>query len=280
VNNIRTAFLINSRGNPERLTGVCCAFSDSAARPDLITFCVRADLDDQATIAAAKRIQDIVPGNVELTIGPRPQALGTEINRMAAKADADFYHIINDDTWPMTRYWDVVPVAYRKSHPAFVCCWQTPPMTGNDYPIFSRAWLDAAGGKVFTDYFPYWFDDRWLGDVTILVTGKLVHALPIFLCANKKGTQRLRDFGLWSDFFMATFDERIVQAQSIADNLGLGVDIRKDRAEWLVKLPEMHRDLYENAAEIVARHGDNREPDGAYLTAKAYAESRLKEIAA
>ena len=272
----RTAFLINSRGNPERLAGVCLAFSDQAARPDLLSFCIRADADDTETIYMAGRLGKLV--DVHLTIGARPQALGAEINRMAQSIDAGFYHVLNDDTWPLTRFWDRAQFEYRAQNPAFVSCWMLAGPTAPDYPFMSRAWLDAAGGQFFTNYFPFWFDDRWLADVAIMVTGKLVHPLQIWLCANKKGTQRMRELGFWLDFYEALHDERVAQAQQIADNLGMGIDIRRDRAEWVEKSRLWHGDLRENMDAVQQRNGDPGEPDAAYLAAKAYAVNRMAEI--
>lgn len=273
----RTAFLINSRGNPERLAGVCLAFADQAARPDLVTFCIRADVDDTETIYMAGRLAKLAA--VNLTIGNRPQALGSEINAMAAAVPADVYHVINDDTWPMTRYWDAAVAQHHKENPAFMSCWMLAGPTAPDYPIVSREWYEAQGGRIFTDYFPFWFDDRWLGDVAVMVTGKLIHPLPIYLCANKKRTQRMRDFAFWADFYLSLHHERVVQAQKIADRLGLGLDVQKDHSEWVQKTREWHDDLKTNEAEIVKRNADSGEPDPAYLAAKSYAEQRMRDAA-
>ena len=271
----RTAFLINTRGNPDRLVGVCCALSDTAARPDLITFAIRADDDDPETIAAVHRLAEIIPGAVKLFVGTRPLSLGAEINHMAANTEADTYHVINDDTWPLTRFWDACLAQHHKDNPVFMSCWMLAGPTAPDYPIVSRQWLDANDGKLFTDHFPYWFDDRWLGDVACLLTGDLIHPLPIWLCAHKKGTQRMRDFPFWVDFFMAHHQDRIDQAQRMANKMNLNLDIRRDRADWIHKTWEWHGDLVTNAETIQQKNADSREPDAAYLEAKARAEAIL-----
>jgi hypothetical protein len=277
--NNRTALLINSRGNPERLAGMCLAFQDLAAQPGLLTFCIRADADDTDTVFMAGRLGKLA--DVRLLIGSRPQALGEEINKLVRQVDAGVYHVVNDDTWPLTRHWDLAPLAHRNKSsegPAFVSCWMLAGPTAPDYPIVTKEWLEATDGKLFTSYFPYWFDDRWLADVAIMLRGKLVDPLQIYLCANKRATQRMRDLSFWMAYYLALQDERVAMAQRVADNLELGIDIRRDRAEWVKKTYEWHSDLADKADELELKAGDKGPPDSAYLAAKAAAEKHMIEL--
>lgn len=280
--NDKTAALIASRGNPERLIATCMSLYRLAQKPRLLEFCIRADLDDTDTHTAALRLEKHMP--VDVFLGPRPMSLGAEIEMMVKRADAGFYHVLNDDVLPLTCNWDAPQFEMRKRHPAFVSCWVLPEVmaaTGRmspDYPVVTREWIDAAG-RLFTPYFPYWFDDRWLADVWMLATGKTIVPLAINMSARKRRTQRMRDLDFWFSFYQWLEDERVAQAQRAADALGFKVDVRRDRAGLISFLRTRHDEDRKSILETHRRLFDPGEPDVAYLAAKAFAEQRMQVAA-
>ena len=284
-----TALLINTRGNPDLLSATVLSLARLARWPNELKFCCRVDQDDLDTLASIARLRNYV--NLSYVIGPRPMSLGAELNRFCHNVKAGFYHVINDDVIPLTPNWDE-PQRKRRDEraakgksAALVACWMLPEIPGGgmstpDYPIVTREWLDAApGGNIFTEYFPFWFDDRWLQEVAMYVFGKGIGPLPIGLSARKQRTQRMRDIVFWFDFFIALADERISQAQSIADALGLGIDIRKDRAQQIRFMSALQARDRERVVETHGRFADKREPDPAYLAARGAAAQVLKAVA-
>lgn len=266
-----TAILINSRGNPEKLTATCVALAGLAARPELVRFCIRADADDTETIAAIGRLGHLL--SVNLTIGPRPISLGAEVNRMAANIEAGFYHVFNDDVIPLTVNWDLPQLERRALEPDFVSCWTLAPgPTAPDYPIVSRKWLDAAG-SLFTEHYPYWFDDMDLANRYLMVKGKVIDLMGIGLHARKTKTQRMRDFGFWFSFFRSMEGERIAWAKSIAENLGLP----EPTEEWIERTRMGDIAWFERKKELETerKYSDPSEPDPAYLSARAKAQSMM-----
>lgn len=283
-----TALLINTRGNPDLLTTTVIALLRLAKRPLDLRFCVRVDQDDLPTFDAINRLRKYC--NLSYVIGGRPKSLGAELNRFCHNVKADFYHVINDDVIPLTPNWDEPQVKRRDGMlekgktPAFVGCWLLPEIPGGgmctpDYPIVTRQWLDAApGGDIFTNYFPFWFDDRWLQEVSMLIHGKTVQPLPIALSARKNLTQRMRDVTFWFNFYLSLQDERIAQAQEIADKIGVKVDIRKDRVGMIEFMRNMHTRDRDKFDETHGRFKDKSDPDPFYLESKKEAEHILRAM--
>lgn len=269
---ITNAVTFPSRGNPERLIATVLALDAMATHPDRIRYVVRADDDDPATLDALGRLGQ--HARVLVQLGPRPLSLGAESNALCAAVEADYYHFWGDDLFPTTVGWDLA--APQAGH--LVSCWTIITAQGAppDYPVISKKWLNACFGQPMSGLFPFWFDDRWLKDVTLLVLGKLPN-LPIGVQARKKHrSQRMRDLGFWFDYYLALEPMRVQQAQHVAKNLGLAPMPGFDEAvRQLRALNEA------DAVGAAARHAglvDLREPDEAYLEARHFAEMRLAQL--
>lgn len=276
MNNV-TAVLINTRGNPEKLTMTVLALAGLAIRPKLLKFGFRIDDDDIPTKQAIARLhsQGIVG---VVTTGGRPQSMGAETNRLAQSIDADIYHVLNDDVIPVTYGWDLPAFVRAKEEPAFVSCWTLQPSpTAPDYPVVSRAWFEAAGRKLFTENYAYWFDDMDLSNRYLMLTGKLMKQLPMALVARKGKTQRMRDFDFWYTVYRADTSTRIDWTQSTATNLGLTLDIRTARANWIIACSRMDQDWYaaKRRVNVDKILGDTSSPDPAYLAIKRRAEQLI-----
>lgn len=273
MNNV--ACLITSRGNPEKLLSTCLTASTLSAKPINVRFYVRLDDDDEGSWWAIRKLNKHV--SLDVSVGPRPKALGSCVNELAAEAisdGADYLCVLNDDVIMLTPNWDD---KVRTLAQGTVSVWN--PAEGDvcfDYPIVTRGFYNAQGGKLFTDFFPFWFDDRWLQDAIVIGAPNLVKQLHITLCARKRGTQRFRDIDFWLKHYLFMEPMRIAQAQRLSDTLGTGIDVRTD-AGAVERARLLREEHMKDIADLAVRYSwaeDKREPDPAYLMAKAEAEER------
>jgi len=73
------------------------------------------------------------------------------------------------------------------------------------------------GGKIFPEYFPYWFVDHWTDDVARII-GRLSFA-NIMTDQSKPGvTQEMREPGWWATWFDAAYLMRRKQAHDIINS--------------------------------------------------------------
>lgn len=264
----------------------------AARDPELLIVAIRCDHDDVATIKAIERAQEKF--RVLLITGDRPQAPGAELTALARMVDADFYHVMNDDNYPQVWAFDRHVSAYYELFGEFgMAGWcPTPPRHkegrpgyAGDYPVFTRAWIEAAG-EVFSPRFPFWFMDLGTCHVYEMVYGHKPYPLfdadyhlPLHLAARKSSfTSRFRDYEFWVDYFFALMPERVALAEGIAAKLG--------RAPFTTpgKISELNARSWQTLVEdpgmatAVAVLGDPGPPDPAYLAAKAAAETHLAEL--
>lgn len=274
----KIAMLIMSRGNPEKLAATILNFHGTAFNPKLIQYRVGIDDDDLETIEMVARLK----GQVDLIddIGHgRPKALGTRINRLAAIEPADYYCVLNDDVFVLGVNWDLM----IRANGTLVAYWDLADCVfGADYPIISRKWYDAVDGKFFTECFPFWFDDRHLGDVFRIAT--MCKAFPILgvkLCARKTMTKRMRDLAFWFDYYLFLEAERMVEIAKVMRRLKIddadafldGKD--EPRLRVAAAIRTIHEEHREKRPAQYARFHDPSDPDPSYIAAKNEAVARM-----
>lgn len=295
-----TAILLMARDAWHTIGGLVQAFANSAGDPNLICFGIGVDEDDTRTQEAVRRIADEGKYQVALFVheGGRPKRWGACINFMARHPvmDCEWYHVVNDDNYPLAFKWDQHCAAMRRAYPEhdlFAWCPEPSnldpatqlPLYAADYLMVSRRWLDAAG-EIFPERYPFWFMDFSLGQVHYLVTGRRIRSMrrcdnagPLQLLARKTGaTKRFRDYEFWRDYFVALEPERIALARRICKALGIeGHITHKARA---LLWEETRATLFDdpNMAGRIARLSDPSPPDARYLEAKAEAEAHMAQL--
>ncbi len=81
----------------------------------------------------------------------------------------------------------------------------------------TRKLCEMMGGKIFPEYFPYWFVDHWTDDVARII-GRLSFA-NIRTDQSRPGvTQEMREPGWWATWFDAAYLMRRKQAHDIIEN--------------------------------------------------------------
>jgi glycosyltransferase involved in cell wall biosynthesis len=91
-----------------------------------------------------------------------------------------------------------------------------PHMTGSDYGAYglflSAEWINLLG-KAYTEYFPFWYEDSWLAQVSWMVQRRIRLNIQLDLQGGKGVTLRMRNLVFWDRFFANTIDERVEEAK-------------------------------------------------------------------
>lgn len=235
-----------------------------------ITYVIGADADDPQTIAAANILRTNVPG-VESFCTVRLGSLGQMVNVMAAKYPADVYCSLCDDVEIKTPGWDEVISRHWKKKPDGLWWWRTREDRPATYAIVSHKWYEAAGGRIFTDYFPFWWDDVWLAQLWYMATGDHLWAANVWLEDKPFGTHRMRDLRFWADFYNSRRRERFEQANAIVSKLGWPINEKA----WETELGDLRDQFMRDCDKVQERQGDRRPPTSEYLKAKARAERMM-----
>lgn len=217
--------------------------------------------------------------NVRMGIYGKLGSLGAIYNRLTAENPADIYCIFADDVFPLTVAWDAAIHAVHTQVPANILAWfdTAQPMLPT-HPIIPHAWYKFAGDKIFTDYFPFWFDDTWLTEVYKMATGQdILIPKQLMLGGKKGGTNRMRDLAFWWHFFSRTRTIRMKIAKELQTKGKMTHDFSGMCQE--VIRAGLDRDIAfrKKLPDMEAAGGDKGEPDAAYLATKSRAEQFLAE---
>jgi len=262
---VTISVLIPSRGRPDGLTRTIGTMHGKESGANTVRYIVGADLDDPQTISAAMDLwRSGLP--VMPVVGPRGPSLGALANRLAKKHPADVYVSMGDDIEVLTEGWDEkIADAWRAQDDGlwWWCC-----SNGATLAIISEKW-HAAAERIYTNYFPFWYDDMWLIEVQRYATGRVGDRLDIWVADKGTGSShRMRDLAFWDEFFWSRREERKAEGLKIADRLGWPLVASLDGLD-LEKNPAF------DPAALEAQQGDRAPPDAQYLTALYRAKSLM-----
>jgi len=253
---ITMSVLIPSRGRPEGLARTIGTMRSKESGANTVRYIVGCDLDDPETISMSmdlwKQGWPVLP-----VVGPRGKSLGDLANKLATKHPADVYVSMGDDIEVLTDKWDATIAEAWQAQPDGLWWWCC--KNGATLAIVSDKW-HAAAGRLYTDYFPFWYDDVWLIEVQRYATGRVGDRIDIWVADKGVASHRMRDLGFWDDFFWSRRDERKAEAARIAQTLGWPPVADPDDLS-LSRNPEFV------PADIEAQQGDPRPATAEYLAA-------------
>lgn len=264
---MKISVVIPSRGRPFHLIKAVNLLHGMASGKHEVTYVVGCDEDDPRTMGAAYSLMIKVP-KIEVFCTKRIGSLGQMANIMAAKYPADLYCSLCDDVEVRTAGWDDFLYKSWLGRPDGVWWWRTIKERPATYAIVSHKWLQAAG-RIFTDYFPFWWDDVWLMQVWVMASGLPPLAADALLDDKAFATHRMRDLMFWTDFYTALKDERYQIAAGIAKNLGWPEQKNE------VAICDVRPAFIAAANRIEATQGDKGPPTPEYIKAKLRAEKIL-----
>lgn len=268
---ISISVLIPSRGRPEMLKMTVNALDHLASEGNKITYCIAADVDDVATHLAANDLARKA-GNVNVITMDRPAGIGRMYNELARLNPADAYLPFADDVLPLVQDWDVKIAQGVAQYP--LLAWHDH-FNGQfpSYPIISKAWYEAAG-TIFPEYFPFWYNDTWINEIVTMVTGQRIPIATDMPLGGRRGkTTRLRDLGVWADFFRETRTERQDIAATIREKLQLPAP---SVSKMSLEFEKYDLFMAANIDRFTAQFGDSSAPTPEYLDALEFAKARLE----
>lgn len=266
---MKITIILPSRGRPNQMVATLHSFKNYESGKHEVTYGVACDSDDAATIGAC----EILKPRLRLChhVLDRTPSLGGRVNMLAELIPGDVYCSVADDALCMTQDWDErISEAYTKNDDG-VWWWRSYYKEDALYAIVSEKWRVAAG-QMFTDYFPYWYDDIWLLELWVLASECPFVYVDAKIADCPKGTTRMRDMPFWHDFWHFMRPSRIKHAKEIAAKLGWPEPVCADIMAIVIGRPVA--DFVNNMDKIEASQGDQGPPDLNYIKAK----SRAQEI--
>lgn len=262
--------ILASRGNPKGLLSTISSLIGLAGGKHEIVIKVGIDEDDASSLAYTPTIKNIYPDVQFITVTRKP-TLGEVVNELARNENADVYVPLTDRMIVLSPLWDEI-IANASMHFFNHILWWTMEQ-GTIMPIVTKKWYEAAG-QVFTEYFPFWFDDTWIAEINGFVHGSAGFALPVMLWRKPGGiTKRFHDIRFWMDFFIQTRRQRFAEASEIAAKLRLPPLVSNENVLNALSQRDEHWSRMWQAFE--KEYGDPSEPDFTYQEAHRNAVAHL-----
>ncbi len=127
-------------------------------------------------------------------------------------------------------------------------------------PVLSAEWTNVTG-RIYTEFFQFWFDDSWLDQVAQMVQRKVtVECIKVQPIGGKGKTPRLKNLPFWHRFFDNLMYERIEDANLLR------------RVIYPQDCPEYHQSVKE-AERVAKSYTEQREKitiDSFLATERAY----------
>lgn len=259
-----------SRGRATQMVAALHSFKNQESGKHEITYGVACDLDDTETIGTC----EILKPRIRLChdVQPRTPSLGGRVNRMAELMPADVYCSVADDALCMTQDWDDKIHDAWQANDQGVWWWQNYYKDPVLYAIVSEKWRQAAG-RIFTEHFPYWFDDIWLLEVWVFATEAPFLYIDAKIADCPRNTMRMRDLAFWHDFWHFTRNQRLIDAKMMASKLGWKEPVCAPILAEVLGRPV--KDFVDNMHNIEVNQGEQTPPSLEYIAAKSKAQALM-----
>jgi glycosyltransferase involved in cell wall biosynthesis len=217
---VKISVLIPSRTRIDKLRNSVTALQSLASGNHEIIYAIGCDSDDPETVHSCAGFDD----SVRAYVMNRRGSLGQIVNILSEKYPADVYCSWADDIEMLEPGWDQIVADAVSDYPDWVFFWKAKiGKVDTTYAVVPEAWRKAAG-RIFTDYFPFWFDDSWLMQLWQYAKG-----MDAWIALDAKvretsvlggKTHRLHDYPFWEEFFWERDGERLEEAAKIGKVLG------------------------------------------------------------
>ncbi len=212
------SLLLPTRARPNTLVNMLDSIQETVSKKKSMDLWMYIDNDDDLTIDLINNNLKKYDYKIYPFIGNNPSTQGMMFNALceACTTNPGFYVLCTDDYVFVTKNWDEeirnVSLLYPDRLALF---YANDPIVSRDeltWPVVTAEWVNAVG-FFFTEYFPYWFDDSWLDQVSQMINRKVRLDFKVKPQGGKGKTNRMRCLPFWQYFFCNTLDERIEDAE-------------------------------------------------------------------
>lgn len=282
---MKITVIIPSRGRPEQLFATLRrmqklqSVTEDGSPLHQVVYAIGVDADDTETKGMAKLLSgpSLRGGPICGRVFERTSSLGEMVNRLALDVPADVYCSLCDDILVLTEGWDAKIAEAVEAKPDGVFWWKTDEKRAATYAIVTEKWRQAAG-RIFTDYFPFWWDDVWLLHVWLLASEDAWHYVDAELEDRPQNTQRMRDLRFWGEFYKGRHDERMAEAERIREALGWPRTLSPEKLRTFADaVTALSPEFWADADNVEKRQGEKSPPTPEYVRAKARAEALMNE---
>ncbi|MBL7145177.1 MAG: glycosyltransferase, partial [Phycisphaerae bacterium] len=213
------SLLIATRGRPEYLDKVFDSIGRTVGNADGIDVWIYVDNDDDITneyISSKAYLK--YPFKINWVLGERTLSMGQMANILRQKCTTNpgIYMTFVDDYILTSNNWDgAIRDTFNRYSDGIVLGYIPDPHSGPEQvtiTILSAQWTNVTG-KIFTEFFPFWYDDTWLDQVSQMVQRKTKIEIGTEAIGGNIGkTPRLKNLPFWNRFFNNLMDKRLEDA--------------------------------------------------------------------
>lgn len=285
----RISMLLPTRGRPEKLEKALTSYQDTVHSKTLFDVWLYIDNDDAVTInfLNSDKLKKY-SFTIHWVIGERPVSQGEMVNKLvhACTSNPGIYIPTGDDYIYSEPDWDIKIRDAFNAVPDRIALIHIPdPYSVYDevtLPIVSAEWLNITG-HLFTEYFPFWYDDIWLGEVAQLIGRVIKVPIKVALVGGRGKTPRMKNLLFWNHFYINTLSERMAEAElfrkKIFANSHEGYLSNCRQAEETVKSIKQGRQYQHTSAELIQLEALMSEPSKLYNPSSVYCYMLLETAA-
>jgi hypothetical protein len=250
----RVSILSMTRGRPEKFLGLIKSLEWITEKPELTDVWCYLDDDDptgQTLIDHLAEHGSKIP--VHWVRGPRPIGLGQGYNAIAFEAlkTSGLFLGFPEDYRIWSLGWDeMLRKAYGPDKDRLLLHYVPDPSAGPEQlTLFAgtREWVDTMG-YLLPDWFPYWFGDSWIDDVSTLSKTKRRLPIRVEVLGGKGKTNRMWNLPFWKNFFDLTFIDRLEDVLRLLRAKGTEAELE---AEILAKIEDFKITKRENTLDLI-----------------------------
>lgn len=212
--NDRISVLTLTRNRPEMFKAMARSFADLADDPSLVDIWCYVD-DDDATAGPlmAYFAANPLPVAINWMIAPRPLTLGHAFNDIAVEAMNSAGYLVGfpEDFNVTMPGWDSQARRKFAAYPdGMALGFIRDPMYDDDNVkmlVVRKEWCEAVG-DFLPPYFPFWFSDVWVDQISALAGRKFDIGIAITDVGGKGRTKRMWNMPFWNRFFLETAGQR------------------------------------------------------------------------
>jgi hypothetical protein len=284
----RVSILTMTRGRPEKFLGLIESLGWTTQRPELTDVWCYLDGDDPT---GQILIDHFAEHGSKISIhwvrGPRPIGLGQGYNAIAFEAlkTSGLFLGFPDDYRIWSLGWDeMLRKAYGPEKDRLLLHYVPDPVAAPEQlTLFAgtREWVHTMG-YLLPDWFPYWFGDTWIDDVSRLSKTKRCLPIKVEAFGGKGKTNRMWNLPFWWNFFDLTLIDRLEGVLRLLRAKGTEPELE---AEILVKIKDFKIKKRQNNMDIInlltmeqVYSAELKAPSPLYLEAEKRACLHLMDI--